>query len=245
IRQNPIALGVILDLVEEHRRPVLAPRHQLGDRSDLEIPITLLEGLDLLQPFRLADPFPQIPVFHNCLPFLKTKLAHTKTVTNLAKFAERVKALRALLRKVRFVRGPASCAKSNRRRSGACFARPKQWGVAQGLASFAESNRPVGSLNLHDWCFRLAQRAPSLYRATEGSASEAADVETKRFGLSTAPSAAAESAFPEGAIASILRDAFGGERRSGTAEDSLPRDSRPTQPISARPHFLTSLRGGI
>ena len=29
---------------------------------------------------------------------------------------------------------------------------------------------------------RLARQAPSLYGATEGSASEAADVETKRFG---------------------------------------------------------------
>src|SRR3989338_8437291 len=36
------------------------------------------------------------------------------------------------------------------------------------------------------------------HRETEGSASEAADVETKRFGLSRDPSAAAESAFPEG-----------------------------------------------
>ena len=138
------------------------------------------------------------------------------------------------MRKVRFVRGPASRAKSNRRRSGACFARPKQWGVAQGLASFAESNRPVGSLNLHDWCFRLAQRAPSLYRATEGSASEAADVETKRFGLSTAPSAAAESAFPEGAIASILRDASGG-KLARLAGSSTTR-SQSCAPGTVRPH---------
>src|SRR3989304_5611248 len=33
--------------------------------------------------------------------------------------------------------------------------------IVQGLASRAESNRPVGSLNLHDWCFRLARQAPS------------------------------------------------------------------------------------
>jgi len=80
---------------------------------------------------------------------------------------------------------------------------------------------------------RVARQAPSLYGATEGSVSEAADVETKRFGLSTAPdvrlssveaSAAADgstlltalslskwSAFPEGAIASSLRDASGGK----------------------------------
>src|SRR3990172_6059124 len=89
--------------------------------------------------------------------------------------------------------------------------------IARGPASRAKSNRPVGSLNLHDWCFRLAQRAPSLYGATEGSASEAADVRLERFGLSRGLSAAAESAFPEGAIASILRDAFGGERCPGQA----------------------------
>src|SRR3989338_2891091 len=102
-------------------------------------------------------------------------------------------------------------------------------GVAQGLASRAESNRPVVSLNLHDWCFRLAQRAPSLYGATEGSANEAADGRLGRFGLTRGLSAAADgstlltalslskwSAFPEGAIASILRDASGGERRSQT-----------------------------
>ncbi len=98
-------------------------------------------------------------------------------------------------------------------RSGARLARRKQR-VAREAASRAQSNGPVGSLNLHDWCFGLAQRAPSLYGASEGSASEAADVETKRFGFSTAPSAAAESAFPEGAIASILRDASGRKRPS-------------------------------
>ena len=100
---------------------------------------------------------------------------------------------------------------------------PKAIGVAQGLTSRGQSNNSVGSLSLHGWCFGLAQRTPSLYGATEGSASEAADVETKRFGLSTAPdvrlssveaSAAAESAFPEGAIASILRDASGEKRAS-------------------------------
>jgi len=81
-------------------------------------------------------------------------------------------------------------------------------------------------LNLHDWCFGLAQRPPSLFGATEGSASEAADVRLESFGLSRALSAAADgstlltalslskwSAFAEGAIASILRNAFGGERR--------------------------------
>ncbi len=81
---------------------------------------------------------------------------------------------------------------------------------ARGPASRAQSNRPVGSLNLHDWCFGLAQRAPSLYGPTEGSANEAADVRLESFGLSSGLSAAAESAFPEGAIASILRDASGG-----------------------------------
>ncbi|MBI2988314.1 MAG: hypothetical protein HYY45_16225 [Deltaproteobacteria bacterium] len=37
-----------------------------------------------------------------------------------------------------------------------------QKGVVRGLASRAESNRAVVSLNLHDWCFRLARQAPSL-----------------------------------------------------------------------------------
>src|SRR5574341_2035502 len=93
---------------------------------------------------------------------------------------------------------------------------------ARGPASLAESNRDVGSLNLHDWCFRLVRRPPSLYGASEGSASEAADVRLERFGLSRGLSAAAESAFPEGAIASILRDAFGGERRQRKALNSPP-----------------------
>src|SRR3970040_284823 len=73
---------------------------------------------------------------------------------------------------------------------------------ARGLGSLPESNRPVGSLNLHEWCFRVARQAPSLYGATEGSANEAADVRLESFGLSRGLSAAAESAFPEGAIAS-------------------------------------------
>src|SRR3990167_825422 len=114
-----------------------------------------------------------------------------------------------------------------RDRSGGCFARPKQW-VRSGPDSLPESNRPVGSLNLHDWCFRVARQAPSLYRATEGSANEAADVRLESFGLTRGLSAAANgstlltalslskwSAFPEGAIASILRDAFGGEPEAG------------------------------
>ena len=69
----------------------------------------------------------------------------------------------------------------------------------RGLTSLPESNSAVVNPKLHDWCFRVAPPGPSLYGPTEGSASEAADVETKRFGLSTAPSAAAEGAFPEGA----------------------------------------------
>ncbi|HBA40898.1 MAG TPA: hypothetical protein DCZ05_14535 [Deltaproteobacteria bacterium] len=87
---------------------------------------------------------------------------------------------------------------------------PKAIGAARGLTSRGQSNSSVGSLNLHDWCFGLAQRAPSLYGVTEGSASEAADVRLESFGLSRGLSAAAESAFPEGVIASILRDASGG-----------------------------------
>ena len=83
--------------------------------------------------------------------------------------------------------------------------------------------------NLNVWCFRVAPPGPSLHGATEGGASEAADVRLESFGLSRGLSAAADgstlltalslskwSAFPEGAIASILRDAFGGERRSET-----------------------------
>ncbi|MEK6614072.1 MAG: hypothetical protein AABZ66_04225, partial [Candidatus Binatota bacterium] len=41
----------------------------------------------------------------------------------------------------------------------------------------------------------------TLRGEAEGSANEAADVEIKRFGLSTAPSAAAEGALPEGSYA--------------------------------------------
>src|SRR3989338_9173476 len=89
---------------------------------------------------------------------------------------------------------------------------PKAIVVARGLASRGQSNSSVGSLNLHDWCFGLAQRPPSLYGATEGSANEAADVRLESFGLSRGLSAAAESAFPKEAIASILRDASGGKR---------------------------------
>ena len=91
---------------------------------------------------------------------------------------------------------------------------PESNGVAQGLTSRGQSNSSVGSLNLYDWCFGLAQRTPSLYGASEESASEAADVRLESFGLSRGLSAAAESAFPEGAMASILRDASGGKRAS-------------------------------
>ncbi len=83
---------------------------------------------------------------------------------------------------------------------------------ARGPASRAEGNTDVGSLNLYDWCLRLIRQAPSLCGATEGNASEAADVRLESFGLSRGLSAAAESAFPEGAIASILRDASGDKR---------------------------------
>src|SRR3989338_7400138 len=36
-------------------------------------------------------------------------------------------------------------------------------GFVRGLASRAESNSFVGSLNLHDWCFLLARQTPSLW----------------------------------------------------------------------------------
>src|SRR3989338_8903034 len=124
-----------------------------------------------------------------------------------------------------FVRGSVSLAESNRGRSGGRFARPKQW-AARGPDSLPESNSGVVNPDLHDRCFRVARQAPSLYGATEGSASEAADVRLESFGLSRGLSAAADgstlltalslskwSAFPEGAIASILREVFGGERR--------------------------------
>ena len=39
-----------------------------------------------------------------------------------------------------------------------------RWQLVRGLTSLAESNRDVGSLNLHDWCFRLARQAPSLMK---------------------------------------------------------------------------------
>src|SRR3989338_8137648 len=98
-------------------------------------------------------------------------------------------------------------------RSGTRLARRKQW-VRSGPDSLPESNSAVVNPNLHVWCFRVAPPGPSLYGATEGSASEAADVRLEGFGLSRGLSAAAESAFPEGAIASILRDASGGRRAS-------------------------------
>ena len=95
----------------------------------------------------------------------------------------------------------------------------------RGLTSRAESNGSVGSLNrlvsMLSACSASpltrigSQRFPttrsrcsltrtgrSLRRGeTEGSASEAADVGVERFGLRTNPSAAAESAFPEGSLA--------------------------------------------
>ncbi len=96
----------------------------------------------------------------------------------------------------------------------------------RGLTSLPESNGPVGSLNrlLSVLSARSANPltrrvlgfaessndSESIFRSrdgeapgekeAEGSASETADVETKRSGLSTAPSAAAESAFPEDSI---------------------------------------------
>ena len=82
---------------------------------------------------------------------------------------------------MRYARGLASRAQSNGIARDLTRS-PKAIGVARGLTSCGQSNSSVGSLNLYDWCFGLAQRAPSLYGATEGSASEAADVETKRFG---------------------------------------------------------------
>ena len=87
-------------------------------------------------------------------------------------------------------------------------------GVARGPGSLPESNSAVVNPKLHVWCFRVARQALSLYGATEGSANEAADVRLESFGLSRGLSAAAESAFPEGAIASILRDVSGGKRAS-------------------------------
>jgi len=45
---------------------------------------------------------------------------------------------------------------------------PWQLGSLGALASLAESNRDVGSLNLHDWCFRLARQAPLAWRSDRG-----------------------------------------------------------------------------
>src|SRR3990167_8086839 len=108
-----------------------------------------------------------------------------------------------------FVRGPASHAESNRVAREAA-SRAQSNGTARGPGSLPESNSAVVNPNLRDRCFRVARQAPSLYGPTEGSASEAADVRLESFGLSRGLSAAAESAFPEGVIASILRDASGG-----------------------------------
>src|SRR3990167_6009260 len=86
--------------------------------------------------------------------------------------------------------------------------------------------------------------SPSLYGATEGSANEAADVRLESFGLSRGLSAAAESAFPEGAIASILRDAFGGERRSRTGRPptSIDRGRKAIFPETLREFSLRADR---
>src|SRR3972149_458804 len=80
-----------------------------------------------------------------------------------------------------FVRGPASRAESNGVAREAA-SRAQSNGTARGPGSLPESNSAVVNPNLRDRCFRIARQAPSLYGATEGSASEAADVETKRFG---------------------------------------------------------------
>ena len=64
---------------------------------------------------------------------------------------------------------------------------------------------------LHVWCFRVAPPGPSPSRASEGRAEEGAGGRLESVGFSRGLSAAAESAFPEGAMASILRDAFGGK----------------------------------
>ena len=96
---------------------------------------------------------------------------------------------------------------------GGLLRAPKAIGVARGPDLLPESNSAVVNPNLHDRCFRVARQAPSLYGATEGSANEAADVRLESFGLSRGLSAAAESAFPEGAMASILRGASGGGNR--------------------------------
>ncbi len=67
-------------------------------------------------------------------------------------------------------------------------------------ASGAEVARLAESSNDLESIFRSRDGKAPSEKETEGSASEAADVETRRFGLSTAPSAAAESAFPEGSL---------------------------------------------
>ncbi len=46
---------------------------------------------------------------------------------------------------------------------------PPRREFVQGLTSLPESNSAVVSLNLHDWCFRVARQAPSL---AESSASQ-------------------------------------------------------------------------
>src|SRR3989338_1048905 len=101
---------------------------------------------------------------------------------------------------------------------------PPRRELARGPASRAQSNGLLGDLTrspkaIVQWLIRNSTtdafgslaRPPSLYGATEGSANEAADVRLESFGLTRGLSAAAESAFPEGAIASILRDISGAE----------------------------------
>ena len=128
---------------------------------------------------------------------------------------------------------------------------PPRRELVRGLTSLPESNGPVGSLNRSLSVLSACSASPltrrvfgfaessndleSIFRSrdgkapsekeTEGSASEAADVETRRFGLSTAPSAAAESAFPEGSLPARADGWLRSEAsppRSRYSERSLP-----------------------
>ena len=81
------------------------------------------------------------------------------------------------------------------------------WSPVRGRASRAESNRPVVNPNLHDWCFRLDRHAPSLMQADRRRWIERSMHQTCSLNRING------TAYPD-SIASILRDAFGGERRS-------------------------------
>src|SRR3972149_4926989 len=99
------------------------------------------------------------------------------------------------IRFINFARGLTSRAESNRDRSGGCFARPKQW-----VSGFFEP-----------FTFDALGLLSNLPRLERNAGGGSKDRCTRRAASSVSSGAAYHDY-----IASILRDAFGGERRSRT-----------------------------